>query len=242
MKRRPTLRSCISLLVFPLAMLASDVVRGEIAPAPTTGDAHIQTAPYDPQEVVVLHVAPGFATTVIFSPDERVETVTVGESSGWQVQVNKRADQLVVKPLGSQPSTNLTVISDQRTYNFLLTTVPPDFGVAPYLVRMTYPSPVQTAEQDAKPSAVPSVYRLSGARDLRPTAMSDDGQFTSIVWPATAPMPAVYSEDEPGKLALVNGVVREGVFVIEGVHARLVFVRGTLRSVAQRIAQAEASR
>jgi type IV secretion system protein VirB9 len=242
MMRQASLRRCARLLAIPLVTLVASAVRGEVVPSPTTGDAHIQTAPYDPQEVVVLHVAPGFATTVIFSADERIETVTVGESSGWQVQVNKRADQLVVKPLGSQPSTNLTVISDQRTYNYLLTTVPPDFGVAPYLVRMTYQASVQTAEQDPKPLAPPSVYRLSGARDLRPKAMSDDGQFTSIVWPETAPMPAVYSEDEPGKLALVNGVVRDGVFVIEGIHTRLVFVRGALRTVAQRIERAEASR
>ncbi|GEO01171.1 P-type conjugative transfer protein VirB9 [Novosphingobium sediminis] len=242
MRRSAFIQPRVAVLALALAAFAASAAKAEVVPSPTTGDAHIQTAPYDPQEVVVLHVAPGFATTVIFSADERIETVTVGESSGWQVQVNKRADQLVVKPLGSQPSTNLTVISDQRTYNFLLTTVPPDFGVAPYLVRMTYPGPVQTAGQDAKPPVPPSVYRLSGARDLRPTAMSDDGQFTSIIWPATAPMPAVYAEDEPGKLALVNGVVREGVFVIEGIHTRLVFVRGALRSVAQRIEQAEASR
>ena len=222
------------------ALLLAGPLSAEVAPAPTTGDAHIQSVAYDPQEVVVLHVAPGFATTVIFSPDERIETVTVGESSGWQVQVNKRADQLVVKPLGNPSGTNLTVISDQRTYNFLLTTLAPDFGVAPYLVRFTYsgsqPAPAEPPRADV---ASPIVYRLSGAHDLRPLAMSDDQQFTSIVWSAGAPLPAVYAELGRGKLALVNGVVRDGVFVIEGVFTRLVFLRGAARAEAVRIASGE---
>lgn len=219
-------------------MLLAGPLPAEVVPAPTTGDAHIQSVAYDPQEVVVLHVAPGFATTVIFSPDERIETVTVGESSSWQVQVNKRADQLVIKPLGNPSGTNLTVISDQRTYNFLLTTIAPDFGVAPYLVRFTYsgaPQPTPT-EAPQTATAPTTVYRLSGARDLRPLAMSDDQQFTSIVWSPGAPLPAVYAEQGRGKLALVNGVIREGVFVIEGVFPKLVFLRGAARAQALRIA------
>lgn len=218
-------------------LLHCGLLSAEVAPAPTTGDAHIQSVAYDPQEVVVLHVAPGFATTVIFSPDERIETVTVGETSGWQVQVNKRADQLVVKPLGNPSGTNLTVISDQRTYNFLLTTLAPDFGVSPYLVRFTYSgaSPPDTEESKSE-AASPTVYRLSGAHSLLPLAMSDDQQFTSIVWSAGATLPAVYAEQERGKLALVNGVVRDGVFVIEGVFPKLVFLRGTARAQALRIA------
>lgn len=223
------------------ALLLAGPVLAEVAPAPTTGDAHIQSVVYDPQEVVVLHVAPGYATTVIFSPDERIETVTVGESSGWQVQVNKRADQLVVKPLGNPSGTNLTVISDQRTYNFLLTALAPDFGVVPYLVRFTYPgAPPPMAEAPRTEAPAPTVYRLSGARDLRPLAMSDDTQFTSIVWSPGAPLPAVYAEQERGKLALVNGVVRDGMFVIEGVFSKLVFLRGTARAEALRIASSGA--
>lgn len=230
-----TLCRAIGLLLMSLAVLSRAPLCAEVIPASTTGDSHIQSVAYDPQEVILLHVAPGFATTVVFSPDERIETVTVGESSAWQVQVNKRADQMVVKPLGTPASTNLTVISDQRIYNFLLTTLAPDFGVAPYLVRITYPSPPQNETVETQPPRPLTVYRLSGARDLRPTAMSDDDRFTSIEWSVSAPMPAVYSQDTSGHLALVNGIVRDGVYVIEGVFAKLVFVRGAARAQAMRI-------
>jgi type IV secretion system protein VirB9 len=236
MTHRPKRRRHSAILIWlsAIPMLHASMVWGEIVPTPTTGDAHIQSITYDPQEVVLLHVAPGFATTVVFSPGERIETVTVGDSSGWQIQVNKRADQLVVKPTGVPAGTNLTVVSDQRTYSFTLSALTPEAGVAPYLVRFSYPAPT-TSDVPADSAAIPSaVYQLRGARKIRPTAISDDGHFTYIEWLPDAPMPAVYTEPEAKSLALVNGTVRDGVYVIEGVFTKLVFLRGKERAEATR--------
>ena len=47
-------------------------------------------------------------------------------------------------------------------------------------------------------------------------------------------LPAIYAEDRKGELALVNGVVRDGAYVIEGVHRKFVFVRGKSRASATR--------
>jgi hypothetical protein len=93
---------------------------------------------YDPAQVVGLHVAMGFATTVQFPPDERIETVTLGDSAAWLVQTNKRADSLIVKPLAGG-NTNLTVLTDTRAYNFTLYTAWPGEGVQPYLLSFTFP-------------------------------------------------------------------------------------------------------
>ena len=222
-------RTLVAVLVFGANIAAV----AEVVPMPTGGDPHIQTVAYDPQEVVALRVSPGFATTVILSPDERIETVTVGDSSGWQVQVNRRADQLVVKPVGMPSATNLTVISDQRSYNFLLSTAAAEYGVQPYLVRFTYAA---ASGEEAKGEAVRQTpYRLTGAKLLRPTAMYDDGQTTSIVWPPSQRMPAVYIEMSKGKLALVNGVVRDGAFVVEGVFRKFVFLLGSKQAQAVRL-------
>ena len=227
------LRTLVAALLFSAA---ADAV-AEVVPTPTGGDPHIQTVAYDPQEVVALRVSPGFATTVIFSPDERIETVTVGDSSGWQVQVNRRADQLVVKPLGMPSATNLTVISDQRSYTFLLSTAAAEYGVQPYLVRFTYSAPAGETERGEATRQTP--YRLSGAKLLRPTAMFDDGQTTSIVWPPSQRMPAVYIEMSKGKLALVNGVVRDGAFVVEGVFRKFVFLLGSKQAQAIRLEEGQ---
>ncbi len=208
-------------------------LRAEVLPVPLGGDPHIQTVLFDPQEVVALNVANGFAVTVVFSPDERIETVTVGDSSGWQVQVNRRADAMVVKPTGYAPATNLTVMTDQRAYNFSLSTSSSIGSVNPYLLRFTYVAPETTEAPQTE--GAPTQYQIKGAFELQPETMSDDGEFTSIVWPPDAAIPAVYSVDKSGQMALVNGAVRDGAFVIEGVFPKLIFIRGKQRATTTRL-------
>lgn len=212
--------------------LAAAPLRAEVSPVPTSGDPRIQTVAYDPQEVVALRVAGGFALTIVFSPDERIETVTVGDSAAWQVQVNRRADALVVKPVGFAQVTNMTVMSDQRSYNFILTTVGDSSKVNPHLVRFTYAAEFTAPE--AEVAAVETVYRLKGDKDLWPEVLSDDGEFTSMIWHPDKPLPAVYHEDDTGEMALVNGTMRDGAFVIEGVYTKLIFIRGKHRATALR--------
>lgn len=224
----------VSLLASMALALLAPPLRAEITPRAGDGDPHIQTVAYDPQQVVGLHVAGGYALTVVFSPDERVETVTLGDSAGWQVTVDKRADHLVIKPLGNPSATNLTVTSDQRTYNFTLYGAGPGEGVQPYLVSFSYPqSPTEPVLAEAAP--VPARYKLRGEKMIWPTTVSDDGVATAIRWPADQTIPAVYQQDEHNHLALVNGVMKDGVYVIEGVHRRLVFVLGKLRATAIRV-------
>lgn len=215
-----------------LLLLAAPAV-AEVTPRAGEGDPHLQSVGYDPAEVVALHVTAGFALTVQFAPDERIETVTVGDGNAWTVQASKRADRLVVKPNGLPSPTNMTVFTDQRTYNFTLYGTPPGFGVQPYLVSFTYPAvPAPVASAAAETGA--GSYRLGGAKALWPLAISDDGRFTTIRWADDAALPAVYAESAPHSRALVNGVMKDGAYVIEGVYPRLVFVLGKAKAMAQR--------
>jgi type IV secretion system protein VirB9 len=210
----------------------------EVLPKPGTGDPHIQTVVYDPQQVVAIHVEAGFAVTVELSPEERIETVTVGDAGSWQVQVNRRADRLVIKPVGYPRPTNLTAITDQRSYNFTLYSANISYEALPYTVSFTYPAPAM--EQPVPVAVATGRYRLRGDRHLRPAAISDNGEFTSIIWPTDVTLPAVYKEDERGNAALVNGLMRDGAYVVEGVHRRLVFVIGKARATATRYEPKEA--
>ncbi len=221
-----------------LALLTAPLC-AEITPRAGDGDAHIQTVAYDPQQVVGLHVAAGYAVTVVFSPDERVETVTLGDSAGWQVTVDRRADHMVIKPLGNPPPTNLTVMSDQRTYNFTLYGAGHGAmmgdGVQPYLVSFTYPESLAEPVLAVVAPPAPIRYKLRGDKTIWPATVTDDGAATAIRWPADQTIPAVYQQDERDHLALVNGVMQGGVYRVEGVHRRLVFVLGRARASADRV-------
>lgn len=223
----PLLFSAVAMITQPLQL------RAEIMPHALSGDPHIQSVTYDPQNVVSLHVASGYATTIQFSSDERIETVTVGNSASWAVQVNHRADHLVVKPISFPSTTNLTVLTDQRTYNFTLYGGMSDGGVAPYMLSFTYPAPPVETANTLPPSA--SHYRLHGDRALWPASIRDDGKNTTIVWSADTTLPAVYRQDVNDQHALVNQVSSGGAYVIEGVYDHLIFIRGHAKARADRV-------
>jgi type IV secretion system protein VirB9 len=54
-------------------------------------------------------------------------------------------------------------------------------------------------------------------------AISDDGLRTYIEWRAQQAIPAVFAIDERGDHRLVDGHVRDGLYVIDAVHRTLVF-------------------
>lgn len=210
------------LLFLSGAALAAAPLAAQIRPqAEPGGDPRIQTVPFAPDQVVLLEAAPGYHLTLELSPDERVETVAIGDSSSWQVTANKRGDLLFVKALISGASTNMTVFTNVRTYNFDL--VPVSSTQMAYTVRFTYP-PVAAPEEELADAAAEGRYRLGGDKALRPSEISDDGIHTYIRWPRDRALPAVYATTDGGDEMLVNGMMREDdLFVIDSVSRKLVF-------------------
>jgi type IV secretion system protein VirB9 len=193
----------------------------QIQPAPGPGDPRIQVVRYDANQVVQLQAAPGYQVTVELAPDERIENVAIGDSAAWSVTPNKRGDRLFIKSTQNGRSTNLTVVTDARSYAFELQ---PLYGPLPnmaFIIRFEYPS-LATATVVATPKQG-GRYRVAGARAIRPAAVSDDGDKTYIEWMPDQSMPAVFSLDGKGKEILVDGMVRDGRYVVDSVHAHLVF-------------------
>lgn len=194
-------------------------------PPPPTADPRVQTVDYREDQVIVLQAAPGYQLTVELGADERVENVAVGDSGAWQVTANRRGDMLFIKPLQSGVTTNMTVVTDGRLYAFDLV---PLYGPTPemaYRVRFRYPAAEGAAAEEATGEAtlIEGRYRLSGVRALRPARISDDGRHTYIEWPKDATLPAVYALDARGEETLVNGMMRDGLFVVDSVVPRLAF-------------------
>jgi type IV secretion system protein VirB9 len=95
-----------------------------------------------------------------------------------------------------------------------------------YTVRFNYPEAGTGGSDTAQAEAEPPVegrYRVSGARALQPSRIGDDGSHTYIEWPANRPIPAVYGINADGQETLVNGAMRDEVYVIDAVLPRLVF-------------------
>jgi type IV secretion system protein VirB9 len=195
----------------------------QIRPQPGTGDSRIQSVEYDASQVVQIQAAPGYQVTLELGSDEQIENVAVGDSGAWQVTANRIGSRLFIKPIQSGVTTNMTVVTNVRTYAFELA---PLFGPSPemaYTIRFRYPAAAAASASAEAELIIEGRYRLSGERTLRPSRISDDGRHTYIEFPRDQAIPAIYAVDERGGESLVNGMMRDDLFVIDSVVPRLVF-------------------
>jgi type IV secretion system protein VirB9 len=201
-------------------------------PQPGEKDPHVQSVAYSPDQVVRLSGALGWQILIEFGPDERIETVSIGDALAWQVTPNKKARNLFLKPLRRDAATNMTVVTDQRRYTFDLRAGRRS-EVVPWVVRFTYPRPVVLSVPEPPPPPPPPLnfaYALAGDSALLPRRVWDDGKQTYFEFASETPLPAIFAGG-PGKdETLVNSMVRGQVTVVQQTAGRF-----TLR-VGKRIA------
>ena len=209
-------------------------------------DPRLVTRMYDPAAVVRIEGRTNVQSTIRFGEDELIENVAIGDSQKWQVTPNKRANLLFVKPLDERAATNMTVVTNLRTYLFDLV-ASPKVATPVYILSFDYPADskpkaaeagpalaLNSAEVEAatRPQAIVDPAELnfawdkSGDRKLYPARIYDDGSATFIIWPAGAPVPAILVKDEKGTEGPVNFSVRGDVIVIDGVPKELVLRSG----------------
>ena len=159
--------------------------------------------------------------------------MAVGDTSAWQVNANKRGDAIFIKRNYSGINSNLTVITDARTYVFeLLGNVP--VRTTPLIIRFTYPESVKLAAAVSSDN-VAVAYRLTGARTLRPSAIEARNNQTTLAWPAGTAMPAVFQLNADGTESLVNGTFVDDRMIIQGMPQRLLFRSGRLLATATQV-------
>ena len=198
-------------------------------------DPRLRTIDYNPGRIIPLQGAPGYQLTVELSADETVQNVALGDASAWQVSVNKKGDHLFIKAQQGGASTNLTVITNVRVYNFELQAMSLPTSDMAYAVRFNYAS-ANGLRQSSSDSdhVIPRVaYRIRGDDAVRPSFVRDDGDKTYIGWPTNRAIPAVFALDDTGQETLVDGMMRDDLMVVDRVVTRLIF------RIDQRVARAD---
>lgn len=222
-----------------LALFAVVPAAAVQVPAPGPVDPRIRTIVYNPREVVTITGQLGYQMVMSFGANERIENISVGDSLGWQVTPNKKADLLFLKPIDRLPSTNMTVVTNLRRYNFELIAVPASTRRnQTYDIRFLYPNeelaaattvaPEPPLSDAAPPDSWNFAYSYQGSKTTVPSRVFDDGRFTYFQWPASVDTPAVFAVGPDGKDALVNHTTRGRYLVVEQIAAQFV-----LRSGAQ---------
>jgi type IV secretion system protein VirB9 len=106
-----------------------------------TTDSRIKTYIYNPNEIFLIVVHTGFQSHIEFAKGEIVETISMGDSYAWKI--TPLENRLFIKPMEKNIRTNMTILTNRRTYQFDIVARDlegEDDKDLVYVVRFLYPS------------------------------------------------------------------------------------------------------
>ena len=239
MKLQPSL---VSVALCCVCCLAVALARAQSLRATSQPDPRIRVAPYRSDAIYRLRGYVGYQIDITFAPGERFAGLGVGDSKGITFAAD--ANHLFLKPRAARVATNLTVLTNRRTYLFDYEAAqsPPDPSGADviYALRFEYPqAPIRAASRLRQKVATDLAaarttrprnydYWYCGDPSLKPVAASDDGVETTLVFGTHSELPAVFASNEDGSESLVNFSVHAGRIVVQRIVRRLILRRGKL--------------
>jgi type IV secretion system protein VirB9 len=150
-------------------------------------DERVKTFVFDSSEIYRVNTRSGFQTTIEFNQDETIDTMSIGNSIGWQLTPAGR--RLFIKPLHKTGITNLSVITNRRTYQFELISVSSDSMTSShaYVVRFYYP------DQGSNYSYTPEDRTRGSTRPVSQTAIPNLDQMMAPPVIMQQPVPKMYN-------------------------------------------------
>ena len=107
------------LLFVAVLTLAGNAAFAAKVPEPIATDQRIRQVVYSASEVYEVTGSYRFTTTIEFEKGETVQYLTLGDTIAWQA--HPIGHRVHLKPVEPRAVTNLTVVTDRRTYYFRLT-------------------------------------------------------------------------------------------------------------------------
>lgn len=104
------------LNIFNIIILLTVISSPLFAQTPITTDSRIRTLVYNPNEVYELKFFYNYQSFIEFSGDEEIEMISIGEAFAWRL--TPAGKRLFIRPLEIAAHTNMTIITNKRTYHF----------------------------------------------------------------------------------------------------------------------------
>ena len=128
--------SCVGFAVVAGAAMAGSTV----LPTDFPTDGRIRVLEYHENDIYRITSLYGYQTNVEFDEGEEIQTISVGDRSLWQLIPSGK--RLFIRPMDENVSTNMTVITNLRAYQFDLRAGkgdPKDNPEMVYVARFIYP-------------------------------------------------------------------------------------------------------
>lgn len=229
-----------ALWVLPASVFALAVPQGG------PHDQRVKFIDYNAAEVVKLVGHYGFSTHIQFAVGELVEQIAMGDKKAWEVAPVD--NHLFLKPVGDKATTNMTVVTTRRVYNFELSahwsrkghSRPSDMF---FQVNFRYPQDEaakalaeaearelrERMRRDSEPVPANWNYWAQGSEEVTPNRAFDDSRFTYFKFSNNREMPAVYVVNPDGSESLVNTHIdpeRSDTIVVHKIARQMVLRKG----------------
>lgn len=184
-------RWLLLVCIFWIAPVSSEL-RAE---QPIITDSRIKTLLYNENDVYSVTTHYGYQTNIEFGKNEEVQTISLGDRIAWQVI--PYGQRLFIRAMENDASTNMTVITNKRAYQFDLHSTDGKRGkITPeiaYVIRFYYPEDQPRShftgtsnaaafagelEAAAQPAAsnLNFQYSFTGPDQLAPLKIFDNGR------------------------------------------------------------------
>jgi len=240
-------RSYIVALILG-ALGINSTVNAELAATPLPGDSRLVQFEYDADQTYLVLARPKAVTHLEFASDETVVTVAGGDTKHWEITPTGNRKHVFIKPIYDGQETSMTVLTDKRSYQFVLRSTGPgakwyqrvtwrhgntvlmDLGMprvqGESVVESSRPQAI-TAGPEVNPQNLRFGYAITGEAEFKPVAVFDDGRFTYLKMPdGLQEMPALFEQVEEGDFQLVNYLVKDRYLVAQQVMSAGVLKLG----------------
>jgi type IV secretion system protein VirB9 len=117
--------SCVGRFLRGLALLmacalAAKVLQAEMLATPLRGDSRLVEFLYDADNSYLVLAKPKAVTHMQFAADELIQSVAAGDTSNWEFTPTRNRKNLFIKPRFDDQETSMTVLTDKRSYQFVL--------------------------------------------------------------------------------------------------------------------------
>lgn len=228
-----------------LTALAAAPAYAEITPSAGNYDARVRNITYNEANVVRIVGTPTTSTQLVFSPDEEIVFVAVGDADYWLTQ--PAGYLLFLKPTEVRPETNAQVVTrrrdgSMRSYQLALVASEKANGAA-FSVVFNYPGDAQTKALIVKKLEERQAVQLagiqkeitaqvalegshlqgarnwryvsSGSKRIEPVEVFDNGSATSFRFPGNMRLPTIYTLSPSGDETLVSYAMHGDLAVVQ---------------------------
>lgn len=198
---------------------------------PIATDSRIKTFIYNPNEIFKVVVHYNYQTSIEFAKDEEIKTISSGNNYVWQL--TPMGNRLFIRPLEDNILTNMTIITNERVYQFEIQSKPYSNNTdneLVYVIRFFYPMNEEKrimpeVEKVQNRDEIPEIkpynfnYDMIGPVKFLPTKVFDDGVKTYLYYSKDIRLirPSIKVVKEEGKVSKVTPKVVGDYLVVDDI-------------------------